>query len=72
MAHPKNAVWEDSTMIWATLMYNSYSGIKNRIFKEKKNFFEIFDFSKILKKLIFVKNFEIFEKISKMASPGLF
>ena len=53
-------------------MYNSYSGIKNRIFKEKKFFFEIFDFSKILKKLIFVKNFEIFEKISKMASPGLF
>ena len=52
-------------------MYNSYSGIKNRIFKEKK-FFEIFDFSKILKNLIYVKNFEIFEKISKMASPGLF
>ena len=20
MAHPKNAVWEDSTMIWATLL----------------------------------------------------
>ena len=53
-------------------MYNSYSGIKNRILKEKKNFFEIFYFLKILKKLIFVKNFEIFEKISKMASPGLF
>ena len=53
-------------------MYNSYSGIKNRILKEKKFFFEIFYFLKILKKLIFVKNFEIFEKISKMASRGLF
>ena len=53
-------------------MYNSYSGIKNRILKEKKIFFEIFYFLKILKKLIFVKNFEIFKRISKMASPGLF
>ena len=53
-------------------MHNSYLGIRNRIFKEKFFFFEIFDFSKILKKFIFVKNFKIFGKISKMASPGLF
>ena len=30
------------------------------------------EFSKMLNKLIFVKNFKISEKISKMASPGLF
>ena len=52
--------------------FNYYLGIRNRNFKEKNYFFEIFDFSKILKKFIFVKNFEIFGKISKMASPGLF
>ena len=53
-------------------MYNSYSGIKNRIFKEKKFFFEIFDFSKILKKLIFVKIFEIFWKNFKNGLPRTF
>ena len=43
-------------------MYNSYSGIKNRIFIEKKFFFEIFDFLKILEKLIFVKILKKFQK----------
>ena len=38
-------------------MYNSYSGIKNRIFKEKKLFWGIFDFSKFLKNQKFKKNF---------------